>query len=127
MLVAGTRLVLSGVVCLFVCGMTNFDHLREIPRGCSWDEDVSKDVFCLFVCLFVGIKCLLEYNPKHYTPPPTRREVNPLGVVTHEQRLTLRRASQRQRHDSTSPRTFQSMVNTLKLTGWLSSLIIIFL
>ena len=40
----GTRLVLSGVVCLFVCGRTNLDHLKEIPRGCLGDEDVSKDV-----------------------------------------------------------------------------------
>jgi len=62
------------------------------------------------ICLFV---CLLEPNPKNYTPPPVGREVNPLGVITHGQRHKPR-AYQRQRY---KPRTCQSMVNTLQVDG----------
>jgi len=77
---------------------------------CVRDKDLdafSEGGVCLFVCLFVEIK-----NPENYTPPPVGREVNPLGVVTHGQSHKPRRAYQRQRHDSPSPRTCQSMDNT---------------
>jgi len=61
----------------------------------------------LFVCLFV---C---WNKTRKTLPPVGKEVNPLGVVKHGQRHKPRHAYQRQRYDSPSPRTCQSMVNTL--------------
>ena len=46
------------------------------------------------------------------------REVKPLGVIAHGQRHKPR-ANQRQRY---KPRTCQSMLNTLQVTGWLVSL-----
>jgi len=70
-------------------------------------DDYFKSILARFLCLFV---CLLEQNPKNYTPPPVGREVNPLGVITHGQRHP--RAYQRQCH---KPRTCQSMFKTLQV------------
>jgi len=63
---------------------------------------------CAFDCLFVGIK-----PGKLYSASCVRREINPLGVITHGQRHKLR-AYQRQRY---KPRTCQSMFNTLRVDG----------
>jgi len=63
-----------------------------------------------FVCLFV---CLMEQTPENHTPPPVRREVNPLGVITHGHRH-IPRAYQWQRHNL--------WLTLYKLTGCLASL-----
>jgi len=66
---------------------------------------------CLFVCLFVGIKPEKLYSASYWegSKPPgsghTRTE-------THTATW-----SQRQRHNSTSPRTCQSMLNILQVDG----------
>ena len=60
----------------------------------------------MFVCLFVGIK-----PKKLYFTSCVRREVNPLGVITHGQRHKPP-SYQRQR---CKPSTCQSMVSTLQV------------
>jgi len=63
-----------------------------------------------YMCMsvFFCFVCLLEYNPKNYTPPPVGKEVIPLGVITHGQRHKPREY-QRQWY---KPFTCQSMINT---------------
>ena len=71
-------------------------------------------VICLFVCLFVGI------NPeKLYSSSFSWREVNPLGVITHRHRHSLRACD---KDSGTDHVRVNQWLTLYKLTGWLASL-----
>jgi len=96
-------------VCCFVlltCVWGRLERRPPIALGSSPVFFGALTMCLLFVCLFVGIK-----TEKLYSISCIRREVTPLGVVTHGQRHKPR-AYQRQRH---KPRTCQSMVNTVQV------------